>query len=212
MDSVHVHPITSQLKALMTIIRDENTNGSDFVFYADRVIRLVIEFALNFLPVQEKKVTTPTRANYQGVEFHTKILGVSIVRAGEAMETALRAVCRNVRIGKILIQRDEHSIKPCLYYSKLPEDTSERHVLLMDPMLGTGGTATMALQLLLQAGVKEEKIILVNILSSKDGIIRVHNEFPKITIVTGEIDEHLNNKGFIVPGCGDFGDRYFGTL
>ncbi|KAK4528085.1 hypothetical protein GAYE_SCF48G6019 [Galdieria yellowstonensis] len=181
--NIHLHPCTNQLKALMTIIRDQNTTGSDFVFYADRVIRLVIEFALNVLPVQETIVTTPTGTCYQGVEFHTKILGVSIVRAGEAMETALRAVCRNVRIGKILIQRDENSIKPCLYYSKLPEDISERHVLLMDPMLGTGGTAIMAVQLLLEAGVKEEKIILVNILSSRDGLNRVHNEFPKISII-----------------------------
>eukprot|EP00871_Galdieria_phlegrea_P001061 jgi/Galph1/1956/GphlegSOOS_G634.1 len=211
-NKLYVHPPTSQLKALMTIIRNKDTSCSDFVFYADRVIRLVIEYALNFLPVKEKSVTTPTDAAYHGVSFYSKIVGVSIVRAGEAMETALRAVCRNVRIGKILIQRDENSAKPCLYYAKLPEDIANRYVLLLDPMLGTGGSAIMALHLLLQAGVQEEKIILVNILSSKDGIAAVHSAVPKVTVVTGEVDEHLNSKKFIVPGCGDFGDRYFGTV
>ena len=107
-------PATSQLHALLTIIRDENTPRSDFIFYSDRIIRLLVEEGLNHLPVVEKVVNTPTGLPYRGVAFQGRICGVSILRAGEAMEAGLRECCRSVRIGKILIQRDEETAQPKL--------------------------------------------------------------------------------------------------
>jgi uracil phosphoribosyltransferase len=235
-----------QIKGLHTIIRDKNTSREDFIFYSDRLIRLLIEEGLSFLPFNERTVITPTGAQYKGVEFATKICGVSIVRAGESMETGLRAVCKAVRIGKILIQRDEATAQPkvifetliapiliesnytmrlsvfvslCwifdesfqLYYAKLPSDIAMRFVLLLDPMLATGGTASKAIEVLMGAGVKEEKIIFLNLIAAPEGIKFLKEKYPKVTIVTTEIDDTLNDKKFILPGVGDFGDRYFGT-
>lgn len=101
-DNVIRLPATSQLEALLTIIRDQTTARSDFIFYSDRIIRLLVEEGLNHLPVVEKVVTTPTGLPYRGVAFQGRICGVSILRAGEAMEAGLRECCRSVRIGKIL--------------------------------------------------------------------------------------------------------------
>ena len=120
------------------MIRDRNTARADFIFYSNRIIRLLVEEGLNHLPVVEHTVTTPVGRLYAGVKFQGKICGVSIMRAGEAMEQGLRDCCRSVRIGKILIQRDDETSKPRLFYDKLPEDIAERWVLLLDPMFATG--------------------------------------------------------------------------
>ena len=133
-DRVNLLTQTDQLKALMTTIRDSTTSRSDFVFYSNRIIRLLVEEGLNYLPVTAHCVTTSTNSSYQGVAFQGSICGVSIVRAGEAMEQGLRDCCRSVRLGKILIQRDENTGKANLYYSKLPEDIAQRWVFLLDPM------------------------------------------------------------------------------
>lgn len=120
------------------MIRDKETARADFIFYSNRIIRLLVEEGLNHLPVISHTITTPVGQSYAGVKFQGKICGVSIMRAGEAMEQGLRDCCRSVRIGKILIQRDEDTSKPKLFYDKLPEDISERWVLLLDPMFATG--------------------------------------------------------------------------
>ena len=105
---------------LNSMIRDKNTARADFIFYSNRIIRLLVEEGLNHLPVVGHTVTTPVGRTYSGVKFQGKICGVSIMRAGEAMEQGLRDCCRSVRIGKILIQRDEETCKPKLFYDKLP--------------------------------------------------------------------------------------------
>ena len=120
------------------MIRDKATARADFIFYSNRIIRLLVEEGLNHFPVVEQTVTTPIGRTYAGVKFQGKICGVSIMRAGEAMEQGLRDCCRSVRIGKILIQRDEATSKPKLFYEKLPEDIADRWVLLLDPMFATG--------------------------------------------------------------------------
>ena len=120
------------------MIRDRNTGRADFIFYSNRIIRLLVEEGLNHLPTESQEITTPVGRTYSGVKFEGKIWGVSIMRAGESMEQGLRDCCRSVRIGKILIQRDEETSKPKLYYDKLPEDIADRWVLLLDPMLATG--------------------------------------------------------------------------
>ncbi|KAG6861496.1 hypothetical protein C0995_015923 [Termitomyces sp. Mi166 len=155
--SVYTLPQTAQLEALYTIIRDKNTSRGDFLFYSDRIIRLLVEEGLNHLPVVKRTVETPT-----------------------AMEAGLREVCRSVRIGKILIQRvrttsftpngipimqDEETALPKLFYSKFPADIASRYVLLLDPMLATGGSAMKAVEVLMENGVPEERIIFVNLVS-----------------------------------------------
>lgn len=125
------------------MIRDVNTARADFIFYSNRIIRLLVEEGLNHLPVFEHTITTPVGRSYAGVKFQGKICGVSIMRAGEAMEQGLRDCCRSVRIGKILIQRDEDTSKPKLFYDKLPEDIANRWVLLLDPMFATGACRPM---------------------------------------------------------------------
>lgn len=131
---------------------------------------------------------------YDGVKFEGKICGVSIMRAGEAMEQGLRDCCRSVRIGKILIQRDEETAKPKLFYDKLPEDIAERYVLLLDPMFATGGSATMAVEVLKERGVLEERILFLNLIASPQGIEAFAQKFPKLRVVTAFIDQGLDEK------------------
>lgn len=152
------------------------------------------------------------------------------MRAGEAMEQGLRDCCRSVRIGKILIQRDEETCKPRLFYDKLPEDISQRYCLLLDPMFATGGSATMAVEVLISRGVPEERILFLNLIASPQGIQSFAERFPKLRIVTAFVDQGLDAKkwvflislvhleknladnrcfSYIVPGLGDFGDRFY---
>ncbi|KIP10548.1 hypothetical protein PHLGIDRAFT_100931 [Phlebiopsis gigantea 11061_1 CR5-6] len=207
--NVFTLPQTAQLEALYTIIRDKNTSRGDFLFYSDRVIRLLVEEGLNHLPVLPKTVETPTGAIYEGVGFEGKICGVSILRAGEAMEAGLREVCRSVRIGKILIQRDEETTQPKLFYSKFPPDIAQRYVLLLDPMLATGGSAIKAVDVLKEHGVPEERIIFINLISSPEGLKTFCGKFPQTRVITGWIDQGLNEKAYIIPGLGDFGERRY---
>lgn len=209
MDNVILLPQTNQLLSLYTIIRKKETQRSDFVFYSDRIIRLLVEEGLNQLPVEPTTIKTPTGEAFDGVKFLGKICGVSIIRAGESMEQGLRDCCRSVRLGKILIQRDEETAKPKLFYEKLPADISDRYVFLLDPMLATGGSAIMGTEVLLSRGVKEDRIFFLNLVSNPEGIQAYHEKFPTIKIITGAVDKGLDEQKFVVPGCGDFGDRYY---
>ncbi|KAG6865387.1 Uracil phosphoribosyltransferase, synthesizes UMP from uracil [Blastosporella zonata] len=209
--SVFTLPQTAQLEALYTIIRDKDTSRGDFLFYSDRIIRLLVEEGLNHLPVVKRTVETPTGSTYEGVGFKGKICGVSILRAGEAMEAGLREVCRSVRIGKILIQRDEETALPKLFYSKFPSDIASRYVLLLDPMLATGGSAMKAVEVLMEHGVPEERIIFINLIASPQGLTTFCGRYPQLKVITGWIDEGLNEKAYIIPGLGDFGERRYCT-
>ena len=209
--NVHVLPQTNQLRALHTIMRDRGAARDDFVFHSRRVLRLLIESALDLLPYVPCEVSTPVGRTYHGLALTPDICGVSIARAGDSMEAELRAVCPGVRIGKILIQRNKVTKLPRLYYSALPRDIAGRHVLLLDPMLATGGTALAAIQVLLDEGVVEENIVFVSLITVPEGIAVVHGRYPKVRIVTSAIDERLNENAYMIPGIGDFGDRYFGT-
>jgi uracil phosphoribosyltransferase len=209
--SVHLLPQTAQVRALHTIIRDRTARRDDLVFYSRRIIRLLLEAGLGLLPFEPCEVETPVRRTYDGLRFASQLCGVAVARAGESMEAELRTVCRSIRIGKILIQRDKVTKKPHLYYSALPEDIAKRHVLLLDPMLATGGTALAAIQVLLDKGVAEDRIIFINLITVPEGITAVCRRFPAVKIVTSAIDERLNENAYMMPGIGDFGDRYFGT-
>ncbi|MGH3623161.1 MAG: uracil phosphoribosyltransferase [Sciscionella sp.] len=210
-NNVHLLPQTKQLRALHTIIRARNANWEDFVFSSGRIIRLLIEAALDLTPFEEYSVETPVGETYDGLRSVSPICGVSVVRAGDSMEAGLRAVCRSARIGKILIQRDKVTKLPHLYYSALPSDIDQSQVLLLDPMLATGGSALAAIQVLLDRGATVENIVFVNLLSAPEGITAVCSRHPKLKIVTSSVEKHLNENAFMVPGIGDFGDRFFGT-
>eukprot|EP00245_Coleochaete_scutata_P005936 TRINITY_DN19968_c0_g1_i1.p1 TRINITY_DN19968_c0_g1~~TRINITY_DN19968_c0_g1_i1.p1 ORF type:complete len:483 (-),score=81.72 TRINITY_DN19968_c0_g1_i1:1004-2452(-) len=208
--NVFVIQSTFQIRGMHTLIRDRATKTHDFVFYADRLIRLVVEHGLGHLPFKEMQVVTPTGSTYVGVDFCKKLCGVSIIRSGESMENALRACCKGIKIGKILIHRVGDYGKQ-LIYEKLPLDIKERHVLLLDPCLATGNSAVHAINHLLQKGVPEGNIIFLNLISAPEGIHQVAKKFPLLKIVTSEIDQGLNAELRVVPGMGEFGDRYFGT-
>ncbi|GAA0150142.1 nucleotide kinase [Lithospermum erythrorhizon] len=208
--NLYVIQSTFQIRGMHTLIRDAQITKHDFVFYADRLIRLVVEHGLGHLPFTEKHVTTPTGAVYTGVDFCKRLCGVSVVRSGESMENALRACCKGIKIGKILIHREGDNGQQ-LIYEKLPQDISDRHVLLLDPILGTGNSAVQAISLLLKKGVPESNIIFLNLISAPQGVHVVCKRFPRIKIVTSEIEHGLNDDFRVVPGMGEFGDRYFGT-
>ncbi|KAG5986024.1 Uracil phosphoribosyltransferase, synthesizes UMP from uracil [Claviceps spartinae] len=208
-DNIHVLPQSPQLIALLSIIRNQHTERADFIFYSNRIIRLLVEEGLNHLPTVEHDVTTPLGRTYNGLMFQGKICGVSIMRAGEAMEQGLRDCCRSVRIGKILIQRDEDTAQPKLFYDKLPEDVADRWVLLLDPMFATGGSAIMAVQVLIARGVPEDRILFLNIIASPEGVRNFAKKFPRLKVVTAFIDQGLDDKNYIIPGLGDFGDRFY---
>lgn len=203
--------MTSQLRTLMTIIRDGNTKRNDFIFYADRINRMLIEEGLNLLPTREKVVITRTGEKYVGSEFIGKICAVPIIRAGLSMENVIREVAKKIRIAHILIQRDEATAKPIFYKSWLPEDIKDRYVFILDPMLATGGSANATIKTLKDNGVEESKIIFINLVSAPEGISNVLNCYPSIQMITAEVDKGLNESAFILPGLGDFGDIYFGT-
>ncbi|KAK6913062.1 hypothetical protein RJ641_022663 [Dillenia turbinata] len=202
---------TFQIRGMHTLIRDVNTKKHDFVFYADRLIRLIVEYGLGHLPFSEKQVTTPTGSIYTGVVFCKRLCGVSIIRSGESMENALRACCKGIKIGKILIHREGKSGRQ-LIYKKLPADISSRHVLLLDPVLASGNSAIEAISLLLSKGVPESNIIFLNLISAPQGIHAVCKRFPLLKIVTSEIETSLDKNLRVIPGMGEFGDRYFGTV
>ncbi|KAM7509798.1 hypothetical protein LguiB_008673 [Lonicera macranthoides] len=219
--NVYVIQSTFQIRGMHTLIRDREISKHDFVFYSDRLIRLVVEHGLGHLPFTEMQVVTPTGSVYTGDQY---ILELTFARncvesplfegeftvSGESMENALRACCKGIKIGKILIHRDGDNGKQ-LIYEKLPKDISERHVLLLDPVLATGNSANQAIELLIQKGVPESYIIFLNLISAPEGIHCVSKRFPSLKIVTSEIDVALNEEFRVIPGMGEFGDRYFGT-
>jgi len=193
---------TSQLRELQTIIRDKFTSRGDFKFYADRLIRLVIEESLNQLPFRPSKVTTPTGAVYDGVKFEKGNCGVSIVRSGEAMENGLRDCCRSIRIGKILVESDADTHEAHVVYARFPEDIRRRKVILMYPIMSSGNTVIKAVNVLKDHHVLEENIILANLFCTPHAVCSVLSTFPNMKILTSEVHPIAPNH---------FGQKYFGT-
>ncbi|CAD8063426.1 unnamed protein product [Paramecium sonneborni] len=138
---------------------------------------------------------------------------VSILRSGNAfLNEGLKVIC-GASIGQILIQRNEETSMPKYYFEKLPEDINQQQIILVDPMLASGGSASMALQLLLNKGVKQENIIFLTLVSCEQGLNKVFQQFPNIKIITAQVDPILlKDINYLAPGIGDFGDRYFGTI
>ncbi|XP_013887269.1 uridine-cytidine kinase-like 1 [Austrofundulus limnaeus] len=203
---------TPQVRGMHTIIRNKETNRDEFIFYSKRLMRLLIEHALSFLPLKPVFVETPQGTTYEGKRLSGKrITGVSILRAGETMEQALTAVCKDIRLGKILIQTNHDTGEPELHYLRLPRDISEDYVILMDSTVSTGAAALMAIRVLLDHDVAEDKIFLLSLLMAEMGVHSVAYAFPKVRIISTAVDKEVNEQFHIIPGIGNFGDRYFGT-
>eukprot|EP00462_Mataza_sp_D1_P013750 CAMPEP_0175155014 /NCGR_PEP_ID=MMETSP0087-20121206/20710_1 /TAXON_ID=136419 /ORGANISM="Unknown Unknown, Strain D1" /LENGTH=148 /DNA_ID=CAMNT_0016442063 /DNA_START=186 /DNA_END=632 /DNA_ORIENTATION=+ len=143
----------------------------------------------------------------------TDLTAVSIMRSGCALADAFRRVTPGSKVGKILIQRDEEDPekRAKLFYSKLPSSIASGTVVVTDPMVATGGSMICALKVLVDAGVKEENIVVLCVVACPEGIKRVVEAYPQLKIIAGAIDSHLNEHKYIVPGLGDYGDRYYGT-
>uniref|UniRef100_A0A0N4Z9B3 Uracil phosphoribosyltransferase homolog n=1 Tax=Parastrongyloides trichosuri TaxID=131310 RepID=A0A0N4Z9B3_PARTI len=188
---------TNQVVELQTILRDRETTNSDFVFHADRLMRLVIEEGLNCLSYKEVIVKTPTGRYYKGLDFKKGNCAISLCRSGECMETAMRQCCRSMRIGTILISEKEQKV----LYSSFPPDIQNRQVLLCSSILGTCDTVIKALKLLIQCGVKESNIVLISVFSTAKALVEIVKEFSHIRIITSDI-------GY-VPF--NFAQKYFGT-
>ena len=200
-----------QVRGLQAIVRDSAADRDDFVFYSKRLMRILIEKAMALLPFQPYSCFTPQGSKYTGVRFNGSLCGVSILRAGEALEDALVSVCKDVKIGKILIQTNPDTTEPELHYLRLPKDISSSHVILMDATVSTGAAALMALRILLDHDVKEENIMFSSLIMAKSGVHTIAHAFPKVKIVTTAVDAETNEHYHIVPGIGNFGNRYFGT-
>jgi uracil phosphoribosyltransferase len=209
-----LHPnlvISSSRKAhhlLFTKMRDTSTSSVAFVQYSKRSMRILAEDALAEFPSTEVKITTPC-GPFDGVSGPdpTNICAVSIIRSGDALLEVVREVEPAVRVGKILIQRDESIPEKTakLFYSKLPPDIANQYVLLCDPMLATGGSAMKAIEVLVDKyNVQPSKIIFAIMICAPEGLKVLGDAYPEIKIVTAAIDDGLNDDKFIVPGLGTF--------
>ncbi len=208
---VHLIPQTPSLIDAHTRIRDRSSPRRDVLAHGRRVIRFLLEESFGFLPRDVVRVITPAGHTYVGARTTDDVCAVSVVRAGEALEAELWSIAPEVRIGKILIQRDHVTKQPSLHWAHLPDGIQDGHVLLLEPMLATGGSLMAALDVLNDAGVPDDRIIAVSMLSSPQGIEHVTRLRPSVRIVTSSIEERLDEAAYMVPGIGDFGDRWFGT-
>lgn len=207
--SVNLLPETAFVRYFQTLARDAESGLETFVWAANRVNRILLEYALNFAHYEDRTVTTPIGAPFQGLAFGRDIHAVSIMRAGESFEVALRELLPQTHIGKILIQRDRSTLQPQFFYEKLPPGIENSTVLLLEPMLATGGSLNLSIQRLLNAGVSERQIICVHYLASPQGIEFISKAYPDCTLVVASVEERLTDQGYMLPGIGDFGDRYF---
>ncbi|MDO4662036.1 MAG: uracil phosphoribosyltransferase [Tissierellia bacterium] len=200
------HPV---IKHKLTILRDVNTGTNEFRKLIREITVMLAYEATKDLTVEKTKVKTPL-VETEGYKLSGKKLGiVPILRAGLGMVDGVLEVFPAARVGHIGMYRDEKTLKPVDYYCKLPKDTSERDMLVLDPMLATGGSACDAISKLKEIGCGS--IRLLNIIAAPEGIEKVNKEHPDVKIYVSQLDEKLNEDGYILPGLGDAGDRLFGT-
>ncbi|XXG94982.1 hypothetical protein Hte_001242 [Hypoxylon texense] len=200
------------LLSQMTAIRASETTTATFCSAFEHIATQLIAAALDLAPAEAVEVSTPTGRTFQGVRQVKPICGVSILRAGASFEHALRkAYSGPLSFGKVLIQRDEKTSLPVYLYSNFPKNIASSTVLILEPMLATGGSVSKAIEIIKEAGVREENMIFVNLLAARKGVETVLARFPGLTLVTAAVDDELTTSNHIAPGLGDFGDRFYGT-
>ncbi|KAI6214188.1 Uridine kinase [Aphelenchoides besseyi] len=210
-DTLKIIEQTPQVRGLHTIIRNQETTRDEFIFVADRLMQILIENAMQFIPYSPIDVQTPNGETYIGCQRDAKICGIAVMRAGETLERPLRAVVKDCKLGKILIQTNDLTREPELHYVRFPKMISKYKVFLMDPIVASGAAAIMAIRILLDHDVQEENITLLSLLMAETGVHSIAYAFPKVRLVTTAVDKDINQFGYIVPGMGNFGDRYYGT-
>jgi uracil phosphoribosyltransferase len=193
----------------ITILRDRTTGAKEFRELTEELATLLAFEATRGLPTSEIAVETPLAATRGRTIGPAKIAVVPILRAGLGMEPGITRLLPMARVGHVGIFRQPDSLSPVTYYAKLPPDLAEREVIVLDPMLATGGSAAECLRLLKEMGAS--RLTLVCLIAAPEGVARVHAEHSDVRIVTAALDDRLDDHGYIVPGLGDAGDRLFGT-
>lgn len=200
------HPVIARD---LTILRDKNTPTSVFRPVLGRLATILAYHALDHLPLKKITVETPIQTTH-GHVINTEIIVVPILRAGLGLVDAITQFIPDAKIGHLGIYRDKKTHKPIEYYVNLPKSASKNGtVLLVDPMLATGGSANDAIRYLKKN--RFNNIRFMCLIASPEGVDAVHTEHPDVPIITASIDEKLNENAYIVPGLGDAGDRFFGT-
>jgi len=200
------HPVVARD---LTILRDRETGISQFRAAMHRIATILAYTALMDLPLRSRPIETPVRET-EGFDINTEIIVVPILRAGLSLVDAILNFVPEAKVGHLGMYRDEKTHQPVDYYSNLPSEIQDGLVLLVDPMLATGGSADDAITFLKEKGAHQ--IRFISLISAPEGLERIRKHHPEVSLITASIDEKLNDNAFIVPGLGDAGDRYFGTL
>ena len=208
MGKVHVfdHPL---IQHKLSIMRDKNTGAKEFRALLDEISMLMVYEVTRDLPTETVKVETPICTCETKVLAGKKLCIVPILRAGLGMVDGVLSLVPAARIGHIGLYRDPETLEPVEYYCKLPADAEHRELLVLDPMLATGGSASAAISFLKKRNCTH--IRLVNLIAAPEGVARIQKDHPDVDIYVAGMDERLNDHGYIVPGLGDAGDRLFGT-
>ncbi len=200
------HPL---IQHKIGIIRRQETGSKDFRQLISEIAMLMCYEATRDLKLTDVEITTPISKMTAKELAGKKLAVVPILRAGLGMVDGMLSMIPAAKVGHIGLYRNEETLEPVEYYCKLPKDCAEREVFVVDPMLATGGSATAAITMLKNKGVK--KIRFMCIVAAPQGIERMQKEHPDVDLYVGALDDHLNENGYIVPGLGDAGDRIFGT-
>ena len=200
------HPL---IQHKLTLIRDIRTGTKDFRELLEEIAMLMAYELTRDLPLEEIEVETPVAKRRARVLAGKKISVVPILRAGLGMVSGVLRLIPAAKVGHIGVYRDPQTLKPVEYYCKLPPDVSEREVIVIDPMLATGGSSVAAIDMLKRGGAKQIKLMCL--VAAPEGVKVVNDAHPDVEIYTAAVDECLNDHGYIVPGLGDAGDRIFGT-
>src|SRR3954453_1823019 len=199
------HPV---VQTKLTELRDYTTEHRKFRTLLDEIAGLMVYEVTRDWPTTAKPVQTPLE-RMTGRVLARQVTLVPILRAGLGMANGVLKLLPDARMGHLGVYRDEGTLEPVSYYQKLPPDIASTEVLLIDPMLATGGSGSAAVSVLKQAGVTSMKFVCL--VAAPEGIQAVHRVHPELPIYTAAIDRELNEKGYIMPGLGDAGDRIFGT-
>ena len=205
---VHVmdHPLVAHK---LTILRDKNTSVKDFRELVSEIGMLITYEATRDLQLVDKEVETPICKTVAPTLKGKKFAVVPILRAGLGLVDGVLRMVPSARVGHIGLYRNEETLEPVKYFCKMPKDIAERDVLIVDPMLATGGSASAAIGFMKEYGCTNIKLMVL--LAAPEGIERLQKDHPDVDIYCGAVDDHLNEHGYIVPGLGDAGDRIFGT-
>ena len=206
--SVHIVPHPLIHDALIQL-RDATTETEDFRRIANRISVLLVAEALRDLPTERAVVETPIE-RAEGRRVARDVVVVPVLRAGLGMLDAVLELLPSARVGHIGLQRNESTAVASQYYAKLPDNLPSSYVVLVDPMLATGGSAIAALDVLKKAGATNIRIVCI--VAAPEGVALVERHHPDVEIYTPVVDKGLNSQKYIVPGLGDFGDRLYGTI